>query len=234
MPTTAIQPPQSSTRTIAVIIAISALASALICWLVYFHAPSDVTGTHLRFLPFTNAFLNALSTVALLFGFYFIRTRQIPKHRMAMLTAFVFSSIFLVSYLTNFTLHGETKFPRGNPLWSVPLSALGVTQERPIFSSTRRPPPAAVAATPSEEAKAAPPPKPPDVPPPLVLVGAVVGEGDAIAILLDQTDQKVIRMRQGESRAGWSLTCRHLRRPAGGSGGRHESGSYPAGDDGDR
>jgi putative membrane protein len=36
---------------------------------------------------------------------------------MAMLTAFVFSSIFLVSYLTNFTLHGETKFPRGNPLW---------------------------------------------------------------------------------------------------------------------
>jgi putative membrane protein len=117
MPTTAIQPPQSSTRTIAVIIAISALASALICWLVYFHAPSDVTGTHLRFLPFTNAFLNALSTVALLFGFYFIRTRQIPKHRMAMLTAFVFSSIFLVSYLTNFTLHGETKFPRGNPLW---------------------------------------------------------------------------------------------------------------------
>jgi putative membrane protein len=114
---TAIQPGQSSAKTIASIIVVSALASALICWLVYFHAPTDVTGTHLLFLPATNALLNALSTVALLAGFYFIRTRQIPRHRAAMLTAFVFSSIFLVSYLTNFTLHGETKFPRGNPLW---------------------------------------------------------------------------------------------------------------------
>jgi putative membrane protein len=114
---TAIRPQQSSGKTIAGIIVVSALASALICWLVYFHAPTDVTGTHLLFLPATNALLNALSTVALLVGFYFIRTRQIPKHRAAMLTAFFFSSIFLVSYLVNFTLHGETKFPRGNPLW---------------------------------------------------------------------------------------------------------------------
>jgi putative membrane protein len=113
----AIQHEQSSGKTISAIIVVSALASALICWLVYFHSPTDVTGTHLLFLPATNALLNALSTVALLVGFYFIRTRQIPRHRAAMLTAFFFSSIFLVSYLVNFALHGETKFPRGNPLW---------------------------------------------------------------------------------------------------------------------
>jgi putative membrane protein len=103
--------------TIAAIVAVSALASAFICWLVYFHAPTDVAGTHLLFLPATNALLNALSTVALLTGFVYIRRREITKHRAAMLTAFFFSSIFLVSYLVNFTLHGETKFPRGNPLW---------------------------------------------------------------------------------------------------------------------
>lgn len=96
--------------------------------------------------------------------------------------------------------------PRGNPLWSVPLSALTATEERPIFSASRRPPPRAVASTPVEET-GAPPPKQTDAPPPLVLVGAVVGEGDAIAILLDRTDQKVIRLRQGESRAGWSLSA---------------------------
>ncbi len=96
--------------------------------------------------------------------------------------------------------------PRGNPLWSVPLSALTATQERPIFSSTRRPPPRAVATPPVGEAEVSAPPKPADEPPPLVLVGAVVGEGDAIAILVDQTDQKVIRMRQGETRRGWSLS----------------------------
>lgn len=96
--------------------------------------------------------------------------------------------------------------PRGNPLWSVPFSVLTVTQERPIFSATRRPPPRAVAASPVEETHAPPPPKPVDAPPPLTLVGAVVGEGDAIAILVNRTDQKVVRLRQGESLGGWSLT----------------------------
>lgn len=95
--------------------------------------------------------------------------------------------------------------PRGNPLWSVPLSVLTVTQERPIFSATRRPPPRAVAAAPADEARAPPPPKPVEAPP-LLLVGAVVGEDDAIAILVNRTDQKVVRLRQGESLGGWLLT----------------------------
>ncbi|HMG01842.1 MAG TPA: DUF420 domain-containing protein [Edaphobacter sp.] len=102
---------------IATIIAISALASAFICWLVYFHAPTDVAGTQLRSLPLVNAILNALSTVALLVGYRFIRARQIPQHRAAMFTAFIFSSIFLVSYLVNFTLHGETHFNRLSAWW---------------------------------------------------------------------------------------------------------------------
>ena len=110
-------PGKTPGATIAAIIAVSALASAFICWLVYFHAPTDVAGTHLLFLPATNAVLNALSTVALLTGFVYIRRREIPKHKAAMLTAFFFSSIFLASYLVNFTLHGETRFPRANPLW---------------------------------------------------------------------------------------------------------------------
>jgi general secretion pathway protein N len=97
--------------------------------------------------------------------------------------------------------------PRGNPLWAVPLSALPTTQDRPIFSSSRRPPPRAVAASPVDETPASPAPKPVDAPPPLLLVGAVVGEGDAIAILVNRTDQKVVRLRQGESLGGWSLTA---------------------------
>ena len=102
---------------IATIIVVSALASALICWLVYFHTPTDVAGTQLRSLPLLNAVLNAFSTVALLFGYRFIRARKIPLHRAAMFTAFFFSSIFLVSYLVNFTLHGETHFNRLSPWW---------------------------------------------------------------------------------------------------------------------
>ena len=102
---------------IATIILVSAAASALICYLVYFHAPLDVTGAHLRSLPLLNAVLNALCTIALVIGFGYIRSRRIPQHRAAMFTAFFFSSIFLVSYLTNFTLHGETHFNRMSAWW---------------------------------------------------------------------------------------------------------------------
>jgi len=102
---------------IAAIIAFSLAASALICYLVYFHAPTDVSGTHLRSLPLLNAVLNGCCTTALLFGYRFIRTRRIAQHRAAMFTAFVFSTIFLVSYLTNFTLHGETRFSRLSAWW---------------------------------------------------------------------------------------------------------------------
>ena len=102
---------------IATIIVVSALASALICYLVYFHAPSDVAGTHLRSLPFLNAVLNALSTFALIEGFRHIKARRIKLHRASMFAAFFFSSIFLVSYLVNFTLHGETRFDRTSAWW---------------------------------------------------------------------------------------------------------------------
>ena len=119
--TTSPQAPATTLRTppsiIAAIIVFSVAASAFICWLVYFHAPTDVAGTQLRSLPLLNAILNSLCTIALLFGYRFIRARRIPQHRAAMFTAFFFSTIFLVSYLTNFALHGETHFNRLSPWW---------------------------------------------------------------------------------------------------------------------
>jgi putative membrane protein len=95
---------------IAAIIGISAGASLFLCWLVYYHAPADITGTHLLFLPALNALLNALSAIALVTGFYFIRTKRVSQHRAAMFTAFVFSSVFLVTYITNHALHGDMHF----------------------------------------------------------------------------------------------------------------------------
>jgi putative membrane protein len=95
---------------VAGIIAVSIAASLLIFWLVYVHLPADVHGTHLLFLPALNAVLNAFSAVALVLGFSFIRGGNIAAHRASMFTAFIFSTLFLVSYLTNYTLHGETFF----------------------------------------------------------------------------------------------------------------------------
>lgn len=95
---------------IAAIIAVSAAASLFLCWLVYYHAPTDAAGTHLPFLPALNATLNALSAAALVAGFGFIRAKRVGPHRAAMFTAFVFSTLFLASYITNHALHGDMKF----------------------------------------------------------------------------------------------------------------------------
>lgn len=95
---------------VAAIIAISAVASLFLCWLVYYHAPTDVAGTHLLFLPALNATLNGLAAVALVFGFRHIRAGRVLPHRTAMFTAFIFSSLFLVTYITNHALHGDMRF----------------------------------------------------------------------------------------------------------------------------
>jgi len=105
---------KDNTRTpigvVVAIIAISAVASLFLCWLVYYHPPADVAGTHLLFLPSLNALLNALSAIALVVGFCFIRAKQISRHRMAMFIAFIFSALFLVTYITNHALHGDMRF----------------------------------------------------------------------------------------------------------------------------
>lgn len=99
------------------IIAVSVVASLFICWLVYIHPPVDAAGASFNFLPALNAVLNAAAAIALVVGFTYIRSRQIAKHRAAMFTAFIFSSAFLVSYLGNYFLHGETHLPIAHTGW---------------------------------------------------------------------------------------------------------------------
>lgn len=95
---------------VAGIIAVSLAASLFLFWLIYLHPPLDASRTHLVFLPALNAFLNGLSAIALVTGFCFIRAKRISGHRASMFTAFVFSSMFLASYITNHALHGDMRF----------------------------------------------------------------------------------------------------------------------------
>ena len=101
---------QTPLGVVAAILGVSAVASLFLCWLVYYHPPSDVTGTHLAFLPALNAILNASSAVALVIGFIHIRAGRIRAHRASMFTAFIFSSVFLATYITNHALHGDMRF----------------------------------------------------------------------------------------------------------------------------
>src|SRR6201989_94562 len=96
---------------IGAILAVSALASAFLFWLVYAHHAPDAYNMRLRFLPALNALFNGLSAIALITGFLLIRRKRVAAHRAAMLTAVAFSTLFLVSYITNHWRHGDMRFP---------------------------------------------------------------------------------------------------------------------------
>jgi len=96
---------------VTAIIAISLLATLFLLWLVYVHPPSQDYASRLLFLPALNAIFNAMSATALVIGYSYIRKRNIAAHRASMIIAFIFSSLFLVSYITNHALHGEMRFP---------------------------------------------------------------------------------------------------------------------------
>jgi uncharacterized membrane protein YozB (DUF420 family) len=60
---------------------------------------SDLGRMSVSDLPAVNASLNALATVLLTTGFVFIKQRQVTAHRRCMVSAFVVSCIFLVTYV---------------------------------------------------------------------------------------------------------------------------------------
>ncbi len=70
----------------------------------------------LQIFPHLNATLNALSSVLLLLGLYFILSKQVHRHRFCMLSACALSAVFLLSYITYHALRtyyyglGPTKF----------------------------------------------------------------------------------------------------------------------------
>ena len=90
-----------------------------------------------------------------------------------------------------------------NPLWSVPLSRLTATRERPPFSPLRRPP--APVAKPAAPVAMAPRPVEPERPQ-LSLVGTVVGRaGESVGLFLSNSDKSTVRLKAGENHNGWIL-----------------------------
>lgn len=63
-------------------------------------------------LPALNATLNLIATLLLLVGYYFIRRREIERHKLAMSLAFLTSCLFLVSYLIYHYSAGSVPFAK--------------------------------------------------------------------------------------------------------------------------
>jgi putative membrane protein len=122
--TTAIKPQPSTKPAIAAILAVSAAASLFLFWLIYVHPAADTSNTRYAFLPALNAVFNGLSATALLIGFTFIRSKKIAAHRASMITAFAFSTLFLISYILHHALHGDVRYPTHDALRAVYLPLL--------------------------------------------------------------------------------------------------------------
>jgi general secretion pathway protein N len=88
-----------------------------------------------------------------------------------------------------------------NPLWSIALSKLSATRERPLFAATRRPPKPVIAAPVN------PSPMPPPQPdrPQFSLVGTVIGDDENIGVFLEKMTNQAFRLKVGDSRQGWLL-----------------------------
>src|SRR5580698_1627287 len=89
---------------------LSAVVAAFLIWMIYFKgrsaAPEWVSS-----LPAANAAFNSLSALCLLGGYLRIRRKDKVTHKRFMLAATVFSALFLVSYITYHSFHGDTHFP---------------------------------------------------------------------------------------------------------------------------
>ena len=100
--------------------------------------------------------------------------------------------------------------PSGNPLWAIPLAALSATHERPLFSPSRRPPKPPIVTVPPVQAVAARPPAEPDTPL-FTLVGTVISNRGAIAIVQNPPKNDTTFLRLGEEYGGWRLRLVHPR-----------------------
>ena len=124
MPVTESNRPSSTALPVAGIVAVSVVAIGFLSWLLFVHQASSHFAMRFNFLPALEAVLNGLCTIALVAGFYFIRRRNVPAHRNAMAAAFVFSLLFLVSYIVHHALHGDQIFPGHGVVRTAYLSIL--------------------------------------------------------------------------------------------------------------
>ena len=88
---------------IPLIVALSVIIPLAVAGLMFL--PDDLRlsfgGADLRSLPFFHAVLNGSTAILLMVGFVWIKNKKIALHRIAMMSAFILSAIFLVSYVVS-------------------------------------------------------------------------------------------------------------------------------------
>ncbi|KAA9325967.1 DUF420 domain-containing protein [Adhaeribacter soli] len=87
-------------RYLALIAILSVAIPVVVAYLFYMPKSGDPAPVDVSFLPTLHAILNSCTALALVLGYYFIKTGRQVAHRGAMLSAFTLSALFLISYVT--------------------------------------------------------------------------------------------------------------------------------------
>tara|TARA_Y100001970_G_scaffold281029_1_gene390998 strand:- start:776 stop:1303 length:528 start_codon:yes stop_codon:yes gene_type:complete len=83
-----------------IIYIISIVISLAVAFLILGPRPDGIEGAiDVSALPLVNATLNSLSAILLVIAFWLIKIKNIQFHKIAMLSAFATSSMFLVTYI---------------------------------------------------------------------------------------------------------------------------------------
>ena len=93
-----------------VIIATSIAVPVVVAALFFVSPPQVKHSLDLAFFPRFHALLNSLTAICLISGVFFIRNKNIRVHRAFMLTAFLLSTVFLVSYIIYHSISASTPY----------------------------------------------------------------------------------------------------------------------------
>ena len=109
-PTPSVPSPETIRKPMVALVSLSIVIALFLIWLIYFKGKVAGPGW-VGALPAANASFNSLSALCLTFGYINIRRGNRVVHKRFMLTATVFSALFLISYVTYHFFHGDTLFP---------------------------------------------------------------------------------------------------------------------------
>ena len=102
--------PNDFTRYKIILGTLGVVVPLLVAVLFSFPQQFRISGLDVKFLPAVNAVLNSLTAVCLVAGYYFIRQKQVLRHRAMMGTAFALGGLFLLSYVADHSQVEGTKF----------------------------------------------------------------------------------------------------------------------------
>jgi putative membrane protein len=83
----------------------------IVVTMLFYLNPTDIDlGFDLKVFPRFHAILNSITAICLVAAFIFIKMKKIQAHRYSMITAFILSVVFLISYVFYHSVSSPTKY----------------------------------------------------------------------------------------------------------------------------